>query len=209
MVKTTENGTKVRKVRKVPIIEEKKQVIAFWRPTDPYGYMGQWWKSDFYLTDEIINIFPDNVRHLNLFNDKYNAIEALRAYHKFTTAEQFMMMGKAALFGDREIFNAMSKTNCPKQQKKLGRKVSNFDAHVWDKYSVDIVKLGNYLKFSQNDELRKKLLETGNAILVEASPLDKIWGIGLRFDNPKVNNPVNWKGTNLLGISLEFVRASI
>lgn len=117
-----------------------------------------------------------------------------------------MMMGKAALFRDNTAFNRMGQTDSPKDHKRLGRTVKNFVEADWNRYSQDIVKIGNYLKFSQNEVLKKYMKDTENAILVEASPLDNIWGIGIRFDDPDVQFIDKWKGTNYLGECLMFVR---
>jgi ribA/ribD-fused uncharacterized protein len=118
-------------------------------------------------------------------------------------------MGKAALFRDDATFRKMGADDSPKNQKALGRSVNNFDGDTWDKYCRDIVKMGNYLKFSQNGDLKKYIRDTGESLLVEGSPLDKIWGVGMRFDDPNINDERNWKGTNYLGECLMFVRAIV
>ena len=93
--------------------------------------------------------------------------------------------------------------------KALGRKVRNFDPQVWDKVKYSIVLNGNYYKFTQNKEMMDFLLSTGDKILVEASPLDTIWGIGLDKDNEKAHNIASWRGKNLLGFALMEVRDEI
>lgn len=97
----------------------------------------------------------------------------------------------------------------PKQIKALGRKVHNFDDTIWNKAKYSIVLNGNYLKFSQNPELREFLLSTGDDILVEASPLDAIWGIRMSENNENARNPLKWSGRNLLGFALMEVRDEI
>ncbi|CAH1773287.1 unnamed protein product [Owenia fusiformis] len=97
----------------------------------------------------------------------------------------------------------------PREQKALGRKVSNFDADVWDSNCREVVKQGSIAKFSQNEELKKVLLETDGTILVEASPRDTIWGIGLGADNPKAKNKHTWRGKNWLGYALTDARTEI
>lgn len=186
--------------------EECDQFITFWRPTDQYAWLGQWYKSDFYLTPEIIEEFPKEIMSLDLFNDKYDTLEKLLQQESYNTAEKFMMMGKAALFGDDVIFEKMSSTISPSEHKSLGQKVKNFDENIWKMYSRDIVKIGNYLKFSQNTDLKDKLLGTHSAELVEGSPCDRIWGVGMRFDNPLINDKSNWKGLNYLGECIMYVR---
>ena len=127
----------------------------------------------------------------------------------FNCTEQYMMYGKAKLFKDYKIAKQILKKIKPMDMKKLGRRVRNFSEEVWKANREDIVYRGNYLKFTQNPHLKEALLETGNSILVEASPSDKIWGIGMTESNPKVHDPSNWKGQNLLGKILTNVRIEI
>jgi ribA/ribD-fused uncharacterized protein len=125
---------------------------------------------------------------------------------EFNCCEQYMMYRKAELFDDYEMRSKIMKTNNPKDQKAFGRLVKNFDEKLWNYVAQDIVYAGNYAKFSQNPRLLKALLETGDKILVEASPYDRIWGIGLSELDAKKTSPENWKGLNLLGIVLTKVR---
>lgn len=124
----------------------------------------------------------------------------------FNCCEQYMMYRKAMLFGDMEIAKEIMETRSPKEQKALGRKIQGFDKSIWDKNSLAIVYRGNFEKFSQNPDLKRELLSTGSRILVEASPLDNIWGIGLAEDAKGVENPKNWKGLNLLGQAITLVK---
>lgn len=124
----------------------------------------------------------------------------------YRTAEHYMMIHKAKLFGDEEILLKMLQKESPKDVKNLGRQIRNFDPQIWDKHKFQIVKQGNYLKFSQNEPLKHFLQQTTNKVLVEASPVDPIWGIGLAEDSPQVTNPREWKGENLLGFALMEVR---
>lgn len=100
----------------------------------------------------------------------------------------------------------MLASNDPKEIKALGRQVKNFDAETWNRVAPDIVVKGNLHKFRQNPELCQFLLDTGEKILVEASPYDTIWGIGMQESESGVDNPENWKGTNFLGFALMEVR---
>lgn len=125
---------------------------------------------------------------------------------EYKSAEHFMMAKKAALFGDFEIMNQIINTNSPVDVKKLGREVKNYSDAIWLENRYEIVKTGNFYKFSQNAELQKFLLSTGEKVLVEASPVDAIWGIGLASDHKNANNPKEWKGLNLLGFTLMEVR---
>jgi ribA/ribD-fused uncharacterized protein len=128
---------------------------------------------------------------------------------EYNCCEQYMMHQKALTFGDTDTAKLIMKAEHPKDQKALGRQVKNFDKAKWDTVSIGIVYKGNYAKFSQNDELGDELLATGNKILVEASPYDTIWGIGMGEKEPGINDPANWKGLNLLGWSIMLVRKEL
>lgn len=126
--------------------------------------------------------------------------------HIYPTAEHWMMGQKALLFEDKEIFEQILNTASPALAKKLGRQVKNFDDSIWIEHRYRIVKDGNLLKFSQNIELKEFLIQTNSKILVEASPLDRIWGIGMTGDKPSASIPAEWRGLNLLGFALMEVR---
>lgn len=128
---------------------------------------------------------------------------------QYPTAEHFMMAAKARLFADRENEELVLKASHPKQAKELGRKVRGFDEATWVRERYRLVVEGNLAKFSQNPELKEFLLGTGKRLLVEASPYDRIWGIGLSADHPDAANPQAWKGLNLLGFALMQVRATL
>ena len=117
-----------------------------------------------------------------------------------------MMGQKALLFDDKELFEKILMENHPKTIKALGRQVSNFDGKEWDKIKYKIVVDGNFYKFSQNNEMLEILQSTNDKILVEASPYDKIWGVGLDKNNEKIYDPNYWRGENLLGFALMEVR---
>jgi ribA/ribD-fused uncharacterized protein len=124
----------------------------------------------------------------------------------FATAEHYMMWGKAMLFGDERTAERILAAGHPKQAKDLGRQVRDFDQATWEEHRVDIVRTGNIHKFGQHDDLREFLLGTRDRVLVEASPLDRVWGIGLREDDPRAEDPARWAGLNLLGFALCDVR---
>lgn len=187
----------------------KTNYVAFWGPHHAYGFCSQWYKCYFELSDNIIKTLPEEIANLNLFAHKPNVIQKLVLQNCYNDAEQFMMMSKAALFEDYDIFELMSKSNEPKEQQILERRIKNFVPAIWNQYNIDIVKLGSYLKFSQNDNLKKQLLDTNNLTLVEGSPIDKIWGVGLRYNDPNIGDKTKWKGTNYLGLCLEYVRACL
>lgn len=127
----------------------------------------------------------------------------------FSTAEQYMMYSKAMLFGDTEIAEKILKTSNPKDQKALGRLVKNFDNKIWQKNCREIVYKGNYAKFTQDVTLKRQLLATAGTTLVEASPYDRIWGVGLAADDPRINDRSKWLGTNLLGEILTELRENL
>lgn len=125
---------------------------------------------------------------------------------RYRTAEHFMMAHKAALFGDLQIRDEVLAADDPGKAKALGRQVKNFSEDVWVRHRWDIVVQANLLKFGQNDGLLRFLLGTGRKVLVEASPLDRIWGIGLSAQAPEATDPRKWNGLNLLGFALMEVR---
>lgn len=124
----------------------------------------------------------------------------------YPTAEHWMMAGKARMFSDDKALAAILAAGSPKQAKALGREVRGFDAARWDDAKREIVMSGNLAKFSQHKELGQFLLSTGNKVIVEASPVDRVWGIGLAADDQRAENPLQWRGENLLGFVLMDVR---
>ena len=124
----------------------------------------------------------------------------------YNCAEQYMMAGKARVFNDEETLGKILSASDPKIIKALGREVKNFDADKWAAVSKEIVVKGNLHKFAQNIMLFQFLRETGNRVLVEASPYDTIWGIGMKESDTGITNPHNWKGLNQLGFALMEVR---
>ena len=127
----------------------------------------------------------------------------------YTSAEQYMMAHKALLFKDDKIFGQIMALADPRYIKSLGRRVANYDDDIWNEHKYEIVIQGNRLKFRQNPSLLKKLLATKKHILVEASPSDKIWGIGLDKEHAKKISSREWPGQNLLGKALMEVRAEL
>lgn len=127
----------------------------------------------------------------------------------FVTAEQWMMHGKAMLFGDTAVAAAILATDDPGEQKRLGQRVRAFDQAAWDRVKIDIVYRGNLAKFGQNDGALRQLKATAPAMLVEANPRDWIWGVGLGIDDPNAHAPAEWRGENLLGRILTKVRADL
>lgn len=124
----------------------------------------------------------------------------------YLTGEHYMMCGKAKLFGDMEMHAKILETNHPKDVKAMGRLVKNFDLSVWEANCKQIVYDGNYAKFSQNAHLYRQLMDTGDTKLIEASPYDKIWGIGLDEEAAKKIPEEQWPGVNYLGEVLTKLR---
>lgn len=125
---------------------------------------------------------------------------------RYATTEHYMMAKKAELFRDDEALRQILAAPSPAEAKKLGRTVRNFDDGIWKRDCFEIVVRANLAKFSQNDALGAFLRNTGSQVLVEASPHDQIWGIGLGQENPNALNPATWRGQNLLGFALMEVR---
>lgn len=125
---------------------------------------------------------------------------------EYKSAEHWMMAEKARLFKDQEMWETIVVSKTPGEAKKLGRQISNFDPKVWDDNKFQIVVEGNVHKFNLNEDLKTFLLNTKDRVLVEASPPDNIWGIGMDQNHKDINNPEKWKGQNLLGFALMEVR---
>lgn len=157
--------------------------IYFWRETGPEGYLSQWWTSHPFTSH---SSSPSPVT--------------------FKTAEHYMMHAKALLFSDPETGLAILKASHPRKVKALGRRVRNFDEERWVGERERIVREGNLLKFGASAELRQKLLGTGDRELVEASPMDRVWGIGFSPERAPGSDRRSW-GLNLLGKVLMEVRA--
>jgi hypothetical protein len=126
----------------------------------------------------------------------------------FNTAEQYMMYKKAELFNDTDTMQKILNESHPKKQKELGREVTNFDKIIWENNCKKFVYDGNYAKFSQNVELKKYITELPGT-LVEASPEDVIWGIGMSENNVDCFDRTKWKGKNWLGEILTQVKETL
>jgi len=159
----------------------------FWKEDQQDGYLSNWYKSDFFIT--------------NLDT---------RKQIWFDCSEQYFMWQKARLFHDDEIADLILKAAGPAQYKSLGQRVKNFDQALWDENKYLIMYDANYYKFTQNADIKEELLQTGDAILAEASPYDKIWGIGLSTQGlTSVQDSSNWIGENLLGKVLMHLRTTL
>ena len=128
---------------------------------------------------------------------------------RFTTAEHYMMWRKARLFGDEEAAQRIVVAGHPRQAKVLGRRVRGFDEQIWADQRLAIVTEAGLAKFGQWPELRDFLVGTGQRILVEASPTDRVWGIGLAATDERTADPARWRGLNLLGFALMAAREQL
>jgi ribA/ribD-fused uncharacterized protein len=163
--------------------DEKTEYLCFWGHTPNKDgsisktCFSQWFESPFTVEN---NVYP--------------------------TAEHWMMAEKARLFGDKKQLASILATPKPSAAKAFGRMVENFDPSVWNAKKDEIVVQGNVHKFSQQPAMKAFLMATGDKIIVEASPRDTIWGIGLGPENPLAQVPEKWRGLNLLGFALMEVR---
>lgn len=128
---------------------------------------------------------------------------------RFESAEHYMMWGKAMLFGDTENATRVLAARTPREAKEFGRQVRGFDSGVWRAHRFETVLRGNMAKFGQDAALTDYLLGTGDRVLVEASPVDLVWGIGFTADDPRAADPAQWRGLNLLGFALMGARAAL
>lgn len=155
-------------------------VLGFYAPDQENGYLSNWYTCSF----------------------KYGR-------YTYSSAEQFMMAQKAALFRDYDVFFKILDTDDQSTIKKLGKQVSNYNDAVWSRLRGPMMRRGLRAKFQQNPDILEKLLATGNMVLAECSPRDKIWGIGLAEDDARIHDPKMWKGQNLLGTVLMEVRSDL
>ncbi len=153
------------------------QIICFHNPSEDYGFLSNWYLSDFQI---------DGIT--------------------FTSMEQYMMYKKAICFKDENIANQILAEKNVAKIKELGRLVSDYDEHIWNGVRQIIIYEGLFAKFSQNESLRSKLLDTKYSTLVECAVKDRIWGIGLSMTDPKRLIQTEWQGQNLLGYGLMMVR---
>ncbi|HET9516775.1 MAG TPA: NADAR family protein [Actinoplanes sp.] len=127
----------------------------------------------------------------------------------FRSSEHYMMYRKAILFGDEEAAGRILAASHPRQAKMLGRRVRNFEEEIWVKHRYQIVVDASLAKFGQDRDLMAFLRGTGDRVLVEASPTDRIWGIGLTGRDERAADPAQWRGLNLLGFALMQARAEL
>ena len=157
---------------------EHPEFIGFWHEYDEYGCLSNWYNAEFEYAGK-----------------------------HFVSVEQFMMYHKLLTFRQYDLADQVMKTIDPAEAKKIGRThFDNFDDRLWTRISSTIVKRGVRAKFVQNPDLMEELLSTGNAVLAECSPYDKVWGIGLAPDDERVYDTRKWDGKNKLGRILMILR---
>ncbi|MFC7328002.1 NADAR family protein [Marinactinospora rubrisoli] len=165
---------------------DRLKYLFFWghRPTRDgsvgAGCLSQWWPAPFTVAGTV-----------------------------YPTAEHWMMAEKARLFEDTETAARIIAAPHPRAAKALGRRVRGFDEAVWRASRFGIVVRGSTEKFGQHPDLGEYLIGSGNRVLVEASPVDRIWGIGLAADDERAADPHAWRGENLLGFALMRARAEL
>lgn len=162
------------------------------------GPFSQWHPSPFFAS-------------LPVLVEESGAVELVPSEQRmqFSHAEQAMMAAKASVFGDDETLAAIMAAATPKEQKELGRQVRNFDTVTWSTVAYRIVCIMNFKKFSANPDLKARLLGTERRHLVEGAWYDRIWGVGLSWDDPAINDEANWQGSNWLGEALMAVRTEL
>jgi ribA/ribD-fused uncharacterized protein len=127
--------------------------------------------------------------------------------HKFNTSEQLFMYIKAKFFNDHEkAYEIATKGQEPREAKRMGREVVGYDESIWSKYREDAMYQAVLLKFQSDEKLKQQLLDTGDKILVEGTPMDPIWGVMIKWDDDRILDEKNWRGQNLLGKVLMRVR---
>jgi len=212
-----EEMLKARKVRKKAVKNEKEAKQERWEERilagNPSPYNPLWVKEKRKDSNVDFVFFwshraPKGVVTKACFSQWYPCSFEVDG-ETYNCAEQYMMAEKARVFDDEEIRRRILSESDPDTIKQLGREVHNFDPEVWDQHKFDVVVRGNLAKFGQNPDLKSFLKNTGSRILVEASPYDRIWGIGMREGQEGCTNPEKWFGTNLLGFALMVVRDSL
>lgn len=140
------------------------------------------------------------------FSNWYRGLEIKYQGFVFDNSEALFMYLKCKFFNQEELALEVTENQDPAKVKKIGRKIKNYNEKSWAESRVGYMKLVQVMKFGQHPELNKILLATGDKQIIEASPLDNIWGVGMYSTHPDVEDPEKWKGQNLLGKVLESVR---
>lgn len=154
-----------------------REIICFHNPDEKYGWLSNWYLSDFKVDD--VN---------------------------FSSMEQYMMYEKAIVFEDFNMAEKILETQNVGAIKQYGRQVVNYNDIIWNGIRQIIVYKGLFAKFVQNETLRENLRKTDSAILAECAVKDSIWGIGLSMNDPNRFDMNKWNGQNLLGFAIMQVR---
>lgn len=157
------------------------------------------------MHEETCVFFWNDDEENGIFSNWYCRVFTVDGF-PYRHVEQYMMAQKAKLFHDTKTYAAVLETEEPGICKELGRKVTPFDSAAWDAVRYEVVKTGNRAKYEQNPDLKEVLLKTGGSLLAEASPEDRIWGIGLDRQEAAETNPDDWPGQNLMGKILMELR---
>ena len=198
--------------KSVEVLEHGDFLVDVWQPEGQPKYTRQWLQQEFAAgrTQELCLFWGHQPAQDGSITksclSQWWEEDFWSIANTYFCMEQYMMVGKADLFGDKVIRDQILKCSDQKQIKALVHKVRGFDQKVWDKFNYSIVLGGNWCKFSQNRDLREFLLSTGDSVLVEACPYDPIWGIRLSANAPEAQDPMKWRGQNLLGFALMEVR---
>ena len=160
--------------------EGRNKMICFHDPGKEYGFLSNWYMSDFIEDGQL-----------------------------YTSVEQYLMYGKAVVFKDEEMQQATLATHDVAEIKKYGRQVKSYNETVWNGLRQLVLYRGLRLKFSQNEELRQKLIDTGNEMLVECARTDKIFACGMSMKDPMRFDMNKWSGKNLLGFALMDLREQL
>lgn len=194
------HGTEIENDRQSGPLEQEsdeESPLMFHMVNEKHGEFCQWYPSTFFVyKHEILEAVGQDRKE----GDGYGTVW-------FSSAEQFMMYSKATRFGDHETQRRVMETKDPKEQKRLGRQTAGFTHAGWDEVKSAVVELANTAKFGQNAGLRTKLLATGDRLLCEAAPDDRVWGIG--FDAKRAMAMQDRWGENRLGKALMAVREKL
>ena len=154
-----------------------EDAIYFWMPDEEFGFFSQWYPKTFHVDGQ-----------------------------RYYTAEHWMMATKAKFFGDMQTYKMILDEPEPEKVRDLGRLIKPFDSKVWAQHSFEVVLSGNRVKF-QDSDLKERMLATGDRLLVEASPTDRLWGIG--YDAAHAADHFDEWGQNLMGTVMMQIRAEL
>lgn len=183
LAQSLKSGYLTRVLRRLAELDgtwERPNVVTFYHEYEKNGYLSNWHESPF----------------------EFRGIT-------FPTGEHWMMWHKAHLFRDRETADRILEATSLDEVKKLGRQVKPYVDSAWEEARVPVMRVGLRHKFAQNERLANELLSTGSTVLAEAAPKDRTWGVGIAKGDPKLDDPLNWHGRNLLGITLMNVRSDL